>query len=48
MLCRGHVITDLKCEEIVGTFFEKELQKANKKEFRVKKSDKEKRQQTIF
>ena len=28
-----NVITDLKGEEIVGTFYEKELQKTNQKEF---------------
>ena len=27
----------LKCEEIVGTYYEKELQKRNQKEFRVEK-----------
>ena len=32
-----YVISDLKCEEIVGTFYEKELQKINQKEFRVEK-----------
>ena len=32
-----YVISDLKGEEIVGTFYEKELQKANQKEFRVEK-----------
>ena len=32
-----YVISDLKCEEIVGTFYEKELQKAIQKEFRVEK-----------
>ena len=32
-----NVITDLKGEEIVGTFYEKELQKTNQKEFRVEK-----------
>ena len=31
------VISDLNAEEIVGTFYEKELQKANHKEFRVEK-----------
>ena len=31
------VISDLNREEIVGTFYEKELQKSNKKEFRVEK-----------
>ena len=32
-----YVINDLKSEEIVGTFYEKELQKTNQKEFRVEK-----------
>ena len=32
-----YVINDLKVEEIVGTFYEKELQKTSQKEFRVKK-----------
>ena len=32
-----YVINDLKSEEIVGTFYEKELQKINQKEFRVEK-----------
>ena len=32
-----YVINDLKGEEIVGTFYEKELQKTSQKEFRVKK-----------
>ena len=32
-----YVISGLKGEEIVGTFYKKELQKANQKEFRVKK-----------
>ena len=32
-----YVISDLKGEEIVGTFYEKELQKTNQKEFRVAK-----------
>ena len=30
-----YVISDLKGEEIVGTFYEKNLQKVNQKEFRV-------------
>ena len=30
-----YVITDLKGEKIVGTFYKKELQKTNQKEFRV-------------
>ena len=32
-----YVINDLKGEEIVGTFYEKELQETNPKEFRVEK-----------
>ena len=32
-----YVISDLKGEEIVGTFCEKEFQKTNQKEFRVEK-----------
>ena len=32
-----YIISDLKGEEIVGRFYEKELQKTNQKEFRVKK-----------
>ena len=30
-LCRGHVISDLKGEEIDGTFYVKELQKNKSK-----------------
>ena len=30
-----YVISDLKSEEIVGTFYKKELQEANKKELRI-------------
>ena len=30
-------ISDLNGEEVVGTFYEKELQKANQKEFRLEK-----------
>ena len=37
ILFRGHVISDLKDEDIVEMFYEKELQKANQKEFRVEK-----------
>ena len=36
------VISDLKGEEIVGTFYKKELQKTNQNEFRVEKVIKEK------
>ena len=32
-----YVISDLKGEEIVATFYEKELQKTNQEEFRVEK-----------
>ena len=32
-----YVITSLKGREIAGTFYEKELQKTNQKEFRVEK-----------
>ena len=32
-----YVISDLKVEEIVETFYQKELQKTNQKEFRVEK-----------
>ena len=32
-----YVISDLKGQEIVGTFYKKELQKTKQKEFRVKK-----------
>ena len=30
-------LNDLNGEEIIGTFYEKELQKTNKKEFRIEK-----------
>ena len=32
-----YVINDLKGEEIIGTFYEKELQKTNQQEFRIEK-----------
>ena len=32
-----YVINDLNGEEIVGTFYENEFQKANQKEFRIEK-----------
>ena len=32
-----YVINDLNGEEIIGTFYEKELQKTNQKEFRIGK-----------
>ena len=33
-----HIISNLKREEIVGTFYDKELQKANQKQFRIEKN----------
>ena len=36
------LISDLKGEKIVGTFYKKEMQKANQKEFRVEKVIKQK------
>ena len=33
-----YVISDINSEEIFGTFYEKELQKTNRKEFREKKA----------
>ena len=38
-----YVINDLNSEEIIGTFYEKELQKINQQEFRIKKVIKKKR-----
>ena len=37
MLFRWHVISDLEGKEIVGSFYEKELQKTNQEEFRADK-----------
>ena len=37
-----NVISDINGEEIVGTFYLKELQKTNRKEFRVEKAIKRK------
>ena len=37
-----YVISDLNVEEIDGTFYEKELQKTNQKELRIKKTIKRK------
>ena len=34
-----YVISDLNGEEIIGTFYEKELQRSNQKEFRIDKSN---------
>ena len=33
----AYVVSDLNCEEITGSFYEKELQKPIQKEFRIKK-----------
>ena len=32
-----YIINDLKRKEIIGTFYEKELQMTNQKEFRIEK-----------
>ena len=37
MRYHGHVINDLNGEEIIGTFYEKELEKTNQHEFRIEK-----------
>ena len=37
-----YVINDLNGEEIIGTLYEKELQKANQEEFRIEKVIKKK------
>ena len=37
-----YVISDLNGEEIIGTFYEKELQKTNQEEFRIEKVIKKK------
>ena len=37
MLFCGLVINDLNGEEIIGTFYEKELKKTNQEEFRIEK-----------
>ena len=34
---RTYVINDLNGEEIIGTFYEKELQKTNQQKFRIEK-----------
>ena len=38
----GYVINDLNGEKNIGTFYEKELQKTNQKEFRIEKVPKRK------
>ena len=42
-----YVISDLNGEEIVGSFYEKELQKTNQKKFRTEKVIKRKKKQII-
>ena len=42
ILSCGQVVSDLKSEKIFGTFYEKELQKINRKEFRIEKGIKRK------
>ena len=37
ILCHVHIFNDLNGEEIVGTFYKKELQKKNQKELRIEK-----------
>ena len=37
-----YIINDLNGEEIIGTFYEKELQKTNQEEFRIEKEIKKK------
>ena len=37
MHSHGHVINDLNGEEIIGTFYGKELKKTNQQEFRTEK-----------
>ena len=43
-----YAISDLNGEEIVGSFYEKELQKTNQKEFRIKKVIKKKGNKLYF
>ena len=37
-----YVISDVNCEEITGSFYEKELQKTSQEKFRIKESTKKK------
>ena len=48
ILFRGHVISDLKGEEIVRAFYEKELQTTHRKEFRIEKVIKKKGDKLYF
>ena len=43
-----YIINDLNGEQIIGTFYEKELQKANQQEFRIDKVIKKKRSKLYF
>ena len=43
-----HFINDLNGEKIVGTFFEKELQKTNQEQFRIEKTIKRKGKKLYF
>ena len=43
-----YVISDLNCEENIGTFYEKELQKTNQEEFRIEKVIKKKGDKLYF
>ena len=43
-----YVIRDLNGEEIIGTFYEKELQKTNQQEFRIEKVIKRKGEKLYF
>ena len=44
----AYVISDIKGEDIFGTFYEKELEKTNQKEFRVEKVIKRKGDKLYF
>ena len=43
-----YVINDLNGEEIIGTFYQKEIQKTNQQEFRMEKVIKKKRDKLFF
>ena len=43
-----YIINDLNGEQIIGTFYEKELQKTNQQEFRIEKVIKKKRSKLYF
>ena len=43
-----YVINDLNGEEIIGTFYQKEIQKTNQQEFRMEKVIKKKRDKLYF